>query len=213
MRRIKEPEVRKSELLDAAQKLFIEKGYAKTTVTDILNVHGLSKGVFYYYFKSKEEVMDAIIERIVDAEVANAKKIANATKIANVPEMTIPQKLCAVLLGQGLSDEKKKDKEAITEQFHEVENAEMHQKTIALSIKRLAPVIAEIISQDKEISIDYLQETVELFIAAGQFVFDKGLFAWNEEELHHRIMAFIKMMEKTLAVPSGYFDDIKNILI
>ncbi|WP_233457025.1 TetR/AcrR family transcriptional regulator [Blautia producta] len=66
MRRHKEPEVRKGELLDAAQKLFVEKGYAKTTVTDILNVHGLSKGVFYYYFKSKEEVMDAIIQRMVD---------------------------------------------------------------------------------------------------------------------------------------------------
>ena len=52
MRRPKEPEVRKNELLDAAQKLFVEKGYAKTTVTDILNVYGLSKGVFYYYFKS-----------------------------------------------------------------------------------------------------------------------------------------------------------------
>lgn len=47
--RHKEPEVRKSELLDAAQKLFFEKGYSKTTVTNKLNVHGLSRGVFYYY--------------------------------------------------------------------------------------------------------------------------------------------------------------------
>ena len=206
MRRMKEPEVRKAELLDAAQKLFTEKGYAKTTVTDILNVYGLSKGVFYYYFKSKEEVMDAIIERIIDAEVANAKKIAN------ISEMTMPQKLCAVLLGQGLSEENVKNKEAATEQFHQVENAEMHQKSIAQSIKRLAPIITEIISQEKDISTEYLNETVELFIAAGQFIFDKSLFSWSEDELKRRVIALIGMIEKTLAVQAGYFEDIKNVI-
>ena len=206
MRRIKEPEVRRGEILDAAQKLFVERGYAKTTVTDILNVHGLSKGVFYYYFKSKEEVMDAIIERIVDAEVANAKAI-----VMN-PEMTMPQKLCAVLLGQGLPDENMKNKEAMTEQFHVTENAEMHQKSIAQSIKRLAPVIAEIIGEDKKISASYPRETVEFLIAAGQFMFDKSLFQWNDDERSHRVMAFIEMTENALGVPRGYFEKIKNAI-
>lgn len=208
MRRIKEPEVRKSELLDAAQKLFIEKGYAKTAVTDILNVHGLSKGVFYYYFKSKEEVMDAIIQRMVDAEVANAKKIA-----AN-PDMMPPQKLCAILMGQGQTEEHANDKEDMINQFHIAENAEMHQKSLVQTVKHLSPVIAEIIYQEKEnqtFKTDYLQETVEMFLAAGQFIFDRGLFRWNEEELARRAMAFVEMMEKTLGVEPGYFDDIKKV--
>ncbi len=208
MRRHKDPEVRKSELLDAAQKLFIEKGYAKTTVADILKVHGLSKGVFYYYFNSKEEVMDAIIQRIVDAETANVKKIA-----AN-PKMTVPQKLCAILMGQGLAEETEKEKKDMINQFHMVENAEMHQKSLVQSIKCLSPVMAEMLNEktgSTTFSTDYPQETVALFLAAGQFIFDEGLFHWSEEERARYAVAFVEMMEKTLGVPQGYFNDIKKI--
>lgn len=210
MRRNKEPEVRKSELLDAAQKLFVEKGYAKTTVTDILNVYGLSKGIFYYYFKSKEEVMDAIIQRITDSLVLNAKRI-----IAD-PVLTPPQKLCAILMGSGISEERAKDREDLIEQFHIAENAEMHQKSLVQSIKQLAPVIAEIVYQEREkgvFSTDYPQESVEFFVAAGEFIFDQGLFKWSDEELFRRVMAFIELMEKTLGVERGYFDEVKEVFL
>ena len=206
MRRIKEPEVRKAELLDAAQELFAEKGYAKTTVTDILSVHGLSKGIFYYYFKSKEEVMDAIIERIIDAEIANAKKIA-----ANL-EMTPLQKICAILMGQGLSEPNMKNKKAMTEQIHAPENAEMHQKSLIQTVKRLAPIITEIMLQDERIIIKYPRETVEFYLAAGQFIFDKAIFQWSEDEMLCRVAAFIEMIEKTLSVEQGYFEDMKSVI-
>jgi AcrR family transcriptional regulator len=209
VRRHKEPEVRKSEILDAAQRLFIEKGYAKTTVTDILNVHGLSKGVFYYYFKSKEEVMDAIIQRVVDAEVENAKKI-----VAN-PDMTPPQKLCAILLGQGQTKKMIKVKENMVTQFHAAENAEMHQKSLVQGIKYLAPVMSEMLKEDSgsnSIFTDYPQETAALFLAAGQFIFDKGLFQWSGKERVRYAKAFVEMMEKTLGVQPGYFNNKKKIL-
>lgn len=207
MRRHKEPEVRKSELLDAAQKLFIEKGYAKTTVTDILNVHGLSKGVFYYYFKSKEEVMDAIIQRMVDDMVDHAKKVAAD------PGMTPPQKIFAILTGRGQSEEMIKDKENMARQFHEVQNAEMHQKCLALSIKRLAPVMARVFREDDgqtTCSTDYLLESFTLFLTAGQVIFDEGIFQWSEEERIRYAAALLEMMEKTLGVPAGYFDELKK---
>lgn len=207
MRRHKEPEVRKSELLDAAQKLFVEKGYAKTTVTDILNVHGLSKGVFYYYFKSKEEVMDAIIQRMVDDMTAHAKRI-----VAN-PDMTPPQKIAAILMGQGQSEEMLKDKETMTRQFHEVQNAEMHQKSLALSIKCLAPVMAEVLKEingANTCSTEYPQETIAFLLAAGQVIFDEGLFQRSDEEKARYAVAFIELMERTLGVPQGYFNELKE---
>lgn len=207
MRRHKEPEVRKSELLDAAQTLFVEKGYAKTTVTDILNVHGLSKGVFYYYFKSKEEVMDAIIKRMVDDMVDHAEKIAAD------PGMTPPQRIFAILTGGGQSEKMIKDKENMTRQFHDVQNAEMHQKCLALSIKRLAPVMAQVFREDDgqtAISTNYLLESFTLFLTAGQVIFDEGLFRWSEEERIRYAAALLEMMEKTLGVPAGYFDELKK---
>jgi len=208
MRRMKEPEVRKSEILDAAQKLFIEKGYNKTTVIDILNVHGLSKGVFYYYFKSKEEVMDAIIDRIIDAETANVKKI-----IAD-PDMTPQQKLCAVLLGHGQSEEVTMDKKYIIEEFHKPQNAEMHQKSLVQTVKRLAPVMVEIFNNEAasgNIKTDYPVETISLLLAAGQFIFDEALFERSPEERARYAAAFVDMIERTLGVPQGYFDEVKKL--
>src|SRR5262245_50722329 len=67
---VKAPEVRRSEILDAAQRLFISRGYETTTVNDLLEAVGLSKGAFYHHFASKEEVMEALGLRIADQSLA-----------------------------------------------------------------------------------------------------------------------------------------------
>lgn len=208
MRRIKEPEVRKTEILDAAQKLFIEKGYAKTTVTDILNVHGLSKGVFYYYFKSKEEVMDAIIMRIVSADVAAAKEIADD------PDLPAIQKLFQILFAQ--KPQSGEGKEQMLEQFHHPSNAEMHQKSLIQSILHLTPVLAQVVKQgisENVMATDYPHETMEFLLASAQVIFDEGLFHWGTDEAVRKVKAFIHIMETNLGAEKGSFDDMMTILL
>ena len=76
MRIVKEADVRKNEILDAAGILFSEKGYDNTSVTDIMNAVGIAKGTLYHHFKSKEDIMDALIKRQTDAIFLGAKKKA-----------------------------------------------------------------------------------------------------------------------------------------
>lgn len=57
---------KRSELVEIAEKLFLEKGYEETTVDDILEASGFSKGGFYHYFKSKEELLSASISNLID---------------------------------------------------------------------------------------------------------------------------------------------------
>lgn len=54
----------KKEILDAAQKLFMSKGYEETAVSDIMEAAGGAKGMFYRFFQSKEEVMHALGNRM-----------------------------------------------------------------------------------------------------------------------------------------------------
>ena len=61
----KQPEERKSELIETARRVFREKGYAATSVTDIVKEAGVSQGTFYFYFEDKEAVFDAVAETIV----------------------------------------------------------------------------------------------------------------------------------------------------
>ncbi|HJC64728.1 MAG TPA: TetR/AcrR family transcriptional regulator [Candidatus Blautia merdavium] len=65
MQWIEYPEVTVERILDAAQKLFLEKGYDHTTIQDIVDELGdLTKGAVYHHFKSKEEIMDAVGDRM-----------------------------------------------------------------------------------------------------------------------------------------------------
>ena len=64
-RNSKKPEVRKQELIEIAAKLFAEKGYEAVSVRDILDVVGGAPGMFYYYFKSKQDIYVAAMEQYI----------------------------------------------------------------------------------------------------------------------------------------------------
>jgi AcrR family transcriptional regulator len=70
----KVPEERKQELIDTAERLFLEKGYEQTTVADIVREIEVAQGTFYYYFSSKEEILEAIIEKDITALEADHVK-------------------------------------------------------------------------------------------------------------------------------------------
>lgn len=72
----KDPAVRKAEILDTAEALFQEKGYLSTAVSDIVRQVGVSQGTFYYYFKSKEEIIAEIIKRQIEQAAKSIHKIA-----------------------------------------------------------------------------------------------------------------------------------------
>lgn len=208
MRIVKEYEERRNEILDTAERLFVSKGYMKTTVNDILREIGIAKGTFYHYFKSKEEVMDAIILRIVNTDVAAAKKIASNS---NIP---VIDKLFQILMAQ--MPKAGENKEKMIEQFHQPNNAEMHQKSLVQAIVHLTPVLTEVIEQgikERVFVTVYPRETIEFLIASAQVIFDEGLFQWQPHEAMQRAKAFINMMETTLGAEKGTFDYMLAILL
>ena len=60
---VKAAAVRRLELVDLAQRLFLERGYERTTVNDVIDAAGVSKGAFYHHFRAKEDLLEAIAER------------------------------------------------------------------------------------------------------------------------------------------------------
>ena len=71
----KTKEERRNEIIETAGKLFEEKGYAQTQVQDIVNEIGVAKGLFYYYFKSKDEVMEELADRYADTIIDAVNKL------------------------------------------------------------------------------------------------------------------------------------------
>lgn len=95
MRRIvKDPVTRRTEILEAAGELFRQQGYVHTTVNAIILKAGVAKGTFYYYFKSKEEILEAFVQGMVDRLAAAYQTLADD------PKQTALEKLRQMLRGQ-----------------------------------------------------------------------------------------------------------------
>ena len=67
---VKPAPVRRMELADCAERLFLSRGYEKTTVNDVIAATGVSKGAFYHHFKAKEDLLEAVTERFAQRSLA-----------------------------------------------------------------------------------------------------------------------------------------------
>ena len=65
-RTVKEPEVRREELLAVATRLFIDRGYERTSIERITTEADVAKGTFYLYFESKQDLLAQIVEAYGD---------------------------------------------------------------------------------------------------------------------------------------------------
>jgi AcrR family transcriptional regulator len=72
---VKHPEVRREELLNCAQALFLERGYDNASLNEVIAVAGVSKGAFYHYFSSKETLLEALAERFAQQALARIQDV------------------------------------------------------------------------------------------------------------------------------------------
>lgn len=66
---------RKSQILNAAQEVFTRKGFDEARMDDIAEATGLSKGTLYLYFRSKADLIIAILDRIFERELVSLEKL------------------------------------------------------------------------------------------------------------------------------------------
>lgn len=197
MRVIKKAEERRNEILDAADELFAQKGFDGTSTNDILEKVGIARGTLYYHFKSKEDIMDALIERYTGLLLGAAKEIAADKSIP------INDRIIRVVMGLNISGGNGKE---IIEHIHKPQNALMHQKIQKVIINGLPPILTEMICEGIEqglFSTPYPYECMEMVVAYTNTVFDDDMVNMTNEELASRIEAFVFNVERLLGVESG----------
>ena len=86
---MKKGEKRKQELIGIAYRMFVSKGYEHTSVDDIIREAGIAKGTCYYYFKSKEQMLEEVIEMMLQAEAEKAKAVLRA-------DLSVPEKIAGI---------------------------------------------------------------------------------------------------------------------
>src|SRR5437764_15299812 len=76
--RTRRPEDRAPEIARAALELFVTKGFAATKLEDVAKAAGVSKGLPYLYFKSKEELFKAVIVEAIGEPLGRANEMIDA---------------------------------------------------------------------------------------------------------------------------------------
>ena len=166
MRVVKTAEERKNEILDVAEELFAEKGYDNASTNDIIAKIGIARGTLYHHFGSKEEILDALVDRMT------REGIKCAGTIVGDGSRPILERLTGIL--GSLSVESSAGDE-IMEQMHKPQNALLHQKMQERLINGVVPLIAQLITEGNKSGIfntKYPQEAAEMIMIYGNIAFD-----------------------------------------
>lgn len=194
MARNKYPEVTVEKILDAAQRLFLEKGYDNTTIQDIVNeLDGLSKGAVYHHFKSKEEIMNAVSDRMFTANnpFEAVRRRSDLNGLQKLRE--------AIRLNQ--SDEARTN--MTIQSIPITRNPRLLVEMIESNRRILTPYYLELLEEgnkDGSLHTEYAKEIAELLPLLTSLWLLPNVFPADKEGMKHKFYFLGDMLEK-MGVP------------
>jgi AcrR family transcriptional regulator len=196
-RRRRGTDERRAELLEAARKLFVRDGFADVSVSRIVRDIGVAQGTFYYYFDSKEAVLDALVQaHVQEVAVRLAEVASDSTRDA------------ARALQEMIRTELDFDSRRASE-LGAIRGADARTKLFSAVFHTLAPIYAQVLARGQEASTfpaapaDLLAEIVVL---ATHSLFDRDLLGWNSREYARRRQALSGLICTVIGVRQGTFD-------
>lgn len=182
----KMPEQWKKEILEAAQKLFMSKGYEETSISDIMEAVGGAKGMFYRCFQSKEEVMYTLGNQMFFSNnpFEKIKKRTDLNGLQKIRELLI--------LNQSDTERNLMNIQAISilKDPHILTAAVEENKRV------LTPLWFELLEEGKKdgsIQTDYAKELSEL-LPLINFWLMPSVYPATDEEIRHKYHFIIKVL-------------------
>ena len=197
MRDVKDSEIRRAEIMDAAMLLFMEKGYANTTTQDIVDKVNISRGLLYYHFKNKEDILYCLVERYSE------KLLSVIHVIVYDDDKTAIEKIRAFIDATIIStDNVSAEGTELQKTVDLEENRYMLDKLSHKLIEKLTIYFERIINQgisEKVFSVKYPSETAEFLMTAYVFVSNNiGIITSKKEPVKDYLNAFNIMLEQNL---------------
>ncbi|WP_406535450.1 TetR/AcrR family transcriptional regulator [Methanobrevibacter sp.] len=191
-------EKRKKELLKIAYDMFLMQGYENTSVDEIIEKAQIAKGTYYYYFESKEQMLEEVIDMMIDNEAEMAEQVIGM-------DIPVPQKIVGILASIKPTEAEQPVKNAL----FQPENVLMHYKVRQKLINVLTPLLSEVIEEGVNEGIfecDNIPERVKMLLIISDSTFNEGTFTEKD------ISVFIDMTEKLLGAENGTMSFIYNLI-
>lgn len=214
---VKHPTVRRADLIAVAQALFFEKGYEATSVDEIIGRAGLSKGAFYYYFPSKEAVLEALAEQMAEQAAIGARAILEDTTLNGYERLDLFLKH-----NRRLKAGRATEALALFEALFRPQNIALYHHVVRRICRVLTPVVADILQQgmedgsflagDAEAQAEILlglSTTTHDMVAALIGAESEGAFREAAAALQRRWTAHGVVADRILGLPEGSIEFIE----
>ncbi len=210
------------QILDALQELMEDKDIRSISVSEIARKAGIGKGSIYYYFPSKDAILDALVERSYHTSLETAKSLAGQTELSPFTRMALLFEACRSSSTEFLKREmlmESKNKEHAAEettpaaqtekQEKNREQAHVHRKFLTYVISELKPVLTEIIQQgidQKLLCFDDPAALAELVLIVLAVKLDNYLIPSTPQETERTLRGLTTLLESGTGVPRGTLD-------
>ncbi len=187
---------RKQELIKLAYELFIKEGYDNVSVDEIIAKANIAKGTFYYYFKSKDEMLDQVVGDMTK------RKIAAAEKYLDEP-VPVEEKFISIITSLT-----KKDNKTI-EALNNDNNLKMRAKFSEQIVTDAVSLVKKVVTEGNKKAIfhcNHVEERIKIILILSGKLFEDQNSTPNDTEV------FIDILEKTLGIKKGTMDFAKDSL-
>ena len=196
---MKKGEKRKLDLIQIAYRLFVSKGYDHTSVDEIIAEAGIAKGTYYYYFESKEQMLEEVIGLMLQAEAEKAEAVLQA-------DLSVPEKIVGIIA----SIHPAQEEQTIEDALHRPENVLMHNKTRERTIDLIVPLLSRAAEEGVDKGLfrcDHIPERVREIL-----ILSSDLFDGYTPSAPAVIDVFIDTVEKILGAESGTMGFIRALI-
>ena len=202
----------KDKIVKTAINLFIKKGYANSSINEIIKKSCISKGTFYHYFSSKENLLNFWAQQITSAMLPNVEKIANN------PQLNALNKLKKSFDSiRAFKFKNRKKMMLLGQVMYKEENLKLRYYINNITIDLYKPVFTKIISQGKKegsFKIDNPEDTAELMFRSASMMgemlipilLQKKLTLKNITIFMRRFKSYKKILKQILGIEEEKFN-------
>lgn len=190
-------------ILNSAEELMygISRPNGEITVDMIAKNAGIGKGSIYYYFKSKDEIIDSVIERCYTTAINEYLSI-----ISNASDTFEKMKIlfCSMLKEEFLDSSKN-----VLMALHLQDDIVMHYKMMTIAIKTISPILSRILidgTKEGTVQTDSPKESSEMMIAMLTLLLNNANSAADNESISIKLRLYAKILETCLKTKPGSFE-------
>ena len=206
---VKEYAERKKEIMDTARVLFYQNGYANTSVNLIIETIGISKGTFYHYFKSKEDLLNNIVEEFTKEIVSKLELVVNDNSLDAISKLNEFYRQASMYKAENIDMIK-----TIVNALYNDKNLLLRYKMNNRSVENMIPLMSKIFEQGKnegKFDIEFSEATARIILLYGtslgeynaKLMMDLDENPENIEEIKKHFNLYQTSIQRILGAPEG----------